>query len=144
MNLSNFGAVLSFAAELEAADTRFYQALVDNPALVEYGDIFQRIAAALKKNEKELLRARRENVTEMILEPIHDFDAGPFCTDDSALPAETASAAVAAAVKREEKAVVFYTLAAEKMHALPEVSRLLTRLAKIRTANQAGLNSLPH
>jgi len=124
---------------MEAADTLFYSGLMENPALEEFRSAFETIAAALKKNEKELLRARRENVTEMILEPIQDFDSRAFLSDRKEVPAD---AALAAAVALESKAVGFYARASEKMRALPEVSRLLARLGRIRSANQVKLNEL--
>lgn len=90
MELSNFGAVLTFAAEMEAADAQFYCGLMENPALEEFRSAFETIVAALKKNEKELLLARSENVTEMILELIRHFDSRAFLSDRKEVPADAA------------------------------------------------------
>ncbi len=144
MELSNFGAVLTFAIDLEAADNQFYLNAAQNPAMEKYRSAFEEMAAALKKNEKDLLRARRENVTEMILEPIHDFDAEPFSSDRSTAGQGAAEAVIGAASGIEAKAAGFYTLAAEKMRALPEVGRLLAKLAKSRAANLTRLEGLVH
>jgi rubrerythrin len=142
MDLGNFGAVLTFAAELEAADSQFYLSAVKNPVVEKYRSTFEEVAAVLRKNEKDLLRARRENVTEMILEPIHDFIAATFSSDRSEDAENTAEAVLEKAVEIEANAVRFYIVAAEKMHALPEVSRLLTKVGKSRAGNQMKLENL--
>ena len=142
MDLCNFGAVLTFAAELEAGDSQFYLSAVKNPVAEKYRSTFEEVAAVLKKNEKDLLRARRENVTEMILEPIHDFGAEVFSSDRCGAAADVAEAVLEKAVEIEAKAIAFYLLAAEKMRALPEVSRLLTKVGKSRAGNQMRLENL--
>ncbi|MGO8945107.1 MAG: ferritin-like domain-containing protein [Syntrophobacteraceae bacterium] len=142
MELSNFGAVLTFAAELEAMDSKFYMTAIDNPALAEYRDALKELAAALRKNEKDLLRARRENVTEMILEPIYDFSSELFSADRSLAVKGAAEPVLGMAVIIETKAAQFYLLAAEKMRALPEVSRLLSKISKSRATNRMRLHNL--
>ena len=142
MELTNFGAVLTFAAETEAADSAFYAAIREMASLENYGNTFEAVGTALKKNEKDLLRARRENVTEMILEHIHDFDSESFVPDRSVTDNMTAEAAVNRAITIEDKAVEFYIVAAEKLRGLPEVSRILKRVGKIRSANREKLKDL--
>jgi hypothetical protein len=79
MPLENFGSILNFAEELELQDLGFYKTLVDNPACADHKPMFEAFAAAIDKNVKTVQRTRRENVTEMILEPIRDFIRAPFC-----------------------------------------------------------------
>jgi hypothetical protein len=142
MELTNFGIVLTFAAELEAADREFYLSASQNPAMDQFRSTLEELAAVLKKNETNLLRARRENVTEMILEPIQDFHAATFSCDRSGAEENGAEAVLEKAVEIEANAGRFYTVAAEKMRALPEVSRLLAKVGKIRTGNRMKLASL--
>ncbi len=142
MELSNFGAVLTFAAELEDVDSRFYMTAIDNPALADYRDALEELAAALRNNEKDLLRARRENLTEMILEPIYDFSSESFSSDLSLAVQGAAEPVLGMAVMIETKAAQFYLLAAEKMRALPEVSRLLSKISKSRATNRMRLHNL--
>ncbi len=142
MELTNFGAVLTFAAETEASDSGFYTAIREIPGLEKYGSTFEAVAAALKKNEKDLLRARRENVTEMILEPIHDFHSESFAADRSVNDTLTTDAAVEKAIAMEDKSAEFYSVAAEKLRGLPEVSRILNRVGKIRSVNREKLRDL--
>lgn len=142
MDLQNFGGILSFAADLEAQDVAFYKAAAGNPACEQYKALLEEFAADEKKNEKNMLRARRENVTEMILEPIQDFNSEPFLTNREGVHEMTAEAVLAKASELEEKAEQFYLQAAEKIKALPEVSRALERNAKRRTAHRQRLADL--
>ena len=101
-----------------------------------------RLAIEAKKNEQTMLRARRENVTEMILEPIYGFSSEPFLSDREGAETMSLGRAVAVARELEDKAERFYTQAAEKIHALREVSRALARTAKRRAANKTRLAAL--
>ena len=57
MPLKNFGSILNFAAELEAADSDFYKAAAANPASAQHKAVLEELAAEKKKNEKLMLRA---------------------------------------------------------------------------------------
>ena len=139
MELQNFGSILSFAVELEAEDFAFYQASAANPACAQHEPMLSEFAADEKKNEKTMLRVRRENVTEMILEPITDFSSEPFLTTREGVEGMNADQVLAKALDLEEKAERFYRQAAEKMKALPEVSRALERIARRRSAHRERL-----
>jgi len=132
MPLTNFGSILAFAAELEETDQAFYAGLAASPGLAGLAGVFTRLAADAAKNREAVLRARRENVTEMILEPVAGFFRAPFLRrrgDGAALdPAQ----ALAAAREAEEKAAEFYRQAAAKLMAMPELARALRNLAKKR------------
>ncbi len=56
MPLKNFGSILNFAAELEAADHDFYKAAAANPASAQHRAVLGELAAEKKKNEKLMLR----------------------------------------------------------------------------------------
>lgn len=143
MELQNFGGILSFAAELEAEDAAFYRAAATNPNCVQSKGMLEEFAADEKKNEKTMLRVRRENVTEMILEPITDFTKEPFQSSREGVDVMSWDQVVSKALELEEKAERFYSQAAEKIRALPEVSRALSRMAKRRAAHSDRLGSLP-
>jgi len=139
MPLENFGSILNFAEELEGQDQEFYQALAGNPACGGHKQIFEQFAADAKKNLKTVQRIRRENVTEMILEPIKDFVRAPYCEVCQAAPGMTAEDALAAAHRLEDRAVRYYTEAAVKINAQPEVARALKLLAKKHNAHRDSL-----
>ena len=135
MPLTTFGSILNFAEELETRDLAFYEKVAANPACIALKDLFTQFAADAIKNQKSVRRTRRENVTEMILEPIQGFTRNPFC--EACEGAETLSAdeALAAARRLEERAHRYYKEAAGKIKALPEVSRALRQIGKTRAAH---------
>jgi rubrerythrin len=143
MPLKNFGAILTFAAEMEAADEQFYRKAAANPAGANYRTLLEELAEEKKKNEKLMRLTCRESVCEMILEPIVDFSREPYISDREGVEAMNADLLLKKAMQLETKAERFYTEAAGKILALPEVSRALGRTARRRTADKERLESIP-
>jgi rubrerythrin len=135
MPLLNFGSILNFAEELETEDQAFYAAAAKNPACAEHKALFEQFAATGKKNVQTVLRTRRENVTEMILESIKDFTRAPFCEECQGVDSMTAAEVLETAKRLEERAERYYKQAAEKLKALSEVARALKTIGKKHTAN---------
>ncbi len=142
MPLENFGSILNFAEELESQNRDFFSAAAANPACAEMQDLFGKFAADGKKNIAAVQRTRRENVTEMILEPIRDFTRTPFCEECANAGSISQAEALDAAHRLEERAERYYTQAADKIKALPEVSRSLKTLAKNHRAHLKALAEL--
>lgn len=142
MPLENFGSILNFAEELELQDLGFYKILVDNPACADHKPMFEAFAATIDKNVKSVLRTRRENVTEMILEPIKDFIRAPFCEECVGADKMDAAEALDAANRLEKRAVRYYTEAAVKIKAQPEVARALKLIGKKHSAHLAKLGEI--
>ena len=142
MPLINFGGILSFAEELEKQDEAFYAAVTANEAIAAHKDLFDQFLKDARKNIKNAQRARRENVTEMILEPIRDFFRAPFCEEIDPAEAKTAAEIIDAARCLEKRAESYYTEAAIKIKALPEVARVLKTIGKKHTAHLKKLDSL--
>jgi rubrerythrin len=142
MPLENFGSILNFAEEIETQDQSFYQLAADNPACAQYKEMFAQFAANTTKNLKTVQRTRRENVTEMILEPIRDFTRAPFCEQCEEASAMNAAEALETARRLEQRAQRYYLAAAEKIQAQPEVARALKMIAKKRKAHLERLDSL--
>ena len=139
MPLENFGSILNFAEELEKQDRDFFAAAADNPACEPYREIFEQFAMDAGKNVKIVLRTRRENVTEMILEPIRDFTRAPYCEECAAADSMTLEEALATANRLIDRAERYYNEAAAKIKALPEVARALKILAKKHKAHRDKL-----
>lgn len=142
MELESFGSILGFAAEMEKTDQDFYQALTDNTDVAEYKVLFTGFARDEKKNEKTILRARRENVTEMILEPVRDFSSDSFEISREDAMGMNAGDMLKKALDVETAAEAFYVKASDKLKSMTEVSRILKRTAKKRSANRAQLEKL--
>jgi hypothetical protein len=142
MPLENFGSILNFAEEIESQDQAFYEAAAGNPACTAFRQLFNELALEGGKNVKAIQRVRRENVTEMILEPIRDFVRAPFCEACEGADVLGAAEVLEAARRLEARAQRYYTEAAEKIGSLPEVSRSLKAFGKIRKARLAKLDGL--
>jgi aerobic-type carbon monoxide dehydrogenase small subunit (CoxS/CutS family) len=144
MPLQNFGSILNFAEELEQLDQRFYEAALTNPVCSAYTQLFAALAVEAGKNVKTVQRLRRENVTEMILEPVQDFTRAPFCEECAEAAVLTAAEVLKTAQRLEARAERYYIEAAGKLQALSEVSRALRTLAKIRKTRAAKISAACH
>ncbi len=141
MPLENFGSVLNFAEELEDQDRRFYEAASDNPGCAALRGLFTELAAGAAQNARTVQRIRRENVTEMILEPITGFTRAPFCEACEGAAVLGAPEVLETARRLESRAARYYREAAERLQALNEVARALERLARNRDARRARLEA---
>jgi hypothetical protein len=135
MPLNNFGSICNFAEALETLIATFYEGASANPACAGAAASYRQFAKDSRKHVQTLQRTRRENVTEMILEPIQDFYRAPY-TLEYVDPADRTPGEVHADARRiEETAEAFYQAAMEKIRALPEVARALKTIGKKHTAH---------
>jgi len=109
--LNSFGSILTFAIEMETRIRDYYEAAADADR-----------AAEANKRRINLERVRRENVTEIKLEPIEGLH-----DDDYALELADTSAAGQKAV--EATAAHFYADVAPKLN-VREAQRVLERYAR--------------
>ena len=114
-SINSFGSVLSFAIDLETRLRDYYIAAGDSSR-----------AADADKRRSNLERVRRENVTEIKLEPIeglHEDDYALNLADMSAAGRQAVEAAAEATAAR------FYTDSAPKIN-VREAQRALERCAR--------------
>ncbi|MEW5909026.1 MAG: hypothetical protein AB1659_04415 [Thermodesulfobacteriota bacterium] len=142
MPLENFGSVLNFAESIENQDQEFYRLAAENPACQAFKQVFEELAAEAARNVKTIQRIRREQITEMILEPIRDFTRSSFCEACEGASLLPASGILEAAARLEARGERYYTEGAEKMKSLPEVARALKTLGKIRKSRLTKVLSL--
>ena len=142
MPLTNFGAILNFAEKVEQDDMEFYRQASENPAAGPHQELLEAFAREGKKHISLVQRTRRENVTEMILEPIRDFVRDGYLLSLENADGLDSTAILTAAVALENRAIRYYGDAAEKIRALPEVSRALKTLAKKRTRRLGQIENL--
>jgi rubrerythrin len=142
MPLENFGSILNFAEALEKQDQTFFATIAANPACAEYKEMFAQFASDAGKNIKAVERTRRENVTEMILEPIKNFTRAPYCEECAEAGSMGVKDALATAKRLADRAERYYTEAAEKIKAQPEVSRALKTIGKKHKAHREKLAAL--
>jgi hypothetical protein len=130
MELGTTGAILTYALQLERQLHSFYEFIQDKSFTEKLKEVIESFQKTQRKGEKILQRLLRENITEMILEPIHDFDSKEY-----SLSLESSN------IKSEEELIfllkriqnilhLFFQKAAEKTSFLPNVSSTFNRLAE--------------
>jgi len=115
MELSTFGAICKFAMELEKAAAEFYARLARD-ASPDRRAQFEALAQAHSRRMKMAEQARRELVTEMILEPIHGLSDDMWELAPGATPGEL-----------EARIASFYCAAADKV-SIPQAGRFFRKL----------------
>jgi rubrerythrin len=142
MPLVNFGAILNFAETLEQDDIEFYRQAASASLAASWQDLFQAFAEGGRTLISLVQRTRRENVTEMILEPIRDFARDNYLAGAGNAHGMNPDHILDVSMVREHRAIRYYNDAAAKIRALPEVSRALKTMAKKRTKRLDELRHL--
>lgn len=117
MALNQFGAVMTFAVELEEALAAFYTAAA--AALPDHAEELRKRSGEARKRSQKLQRSRRNDITEITLEPIEGLAAADYALD-------TSSYSPASIDALERNAARFYADAAPKIN-VREARRLLER-----------------
>lgn len=130
LDLGTFGAIMKFALKIEGKVTDFYTEVgrhVKNDILVGIlGDLVTRG----EKRITILERVRRENVTEMILEPIEGLDSDSYGIETT-IPTSADDVTIKTIVTNIETTLQkFYTDAARKIDFLPEAEYAFELLAE--------------
>jgi len=131
MELSTFGALLAFAIELEERAASFYRRAAEGCEGLR--EVFLAFARESESHRRLLLSTRRENVTEMVLEPIAGLRRGDYEVEGESTPGLPCEQLVILAVEAEEKAHRFYSDAANRAeHSLAGVTRSFIHLRRGR------------
>ncbi len=141
MALTTFGAIMGFAAETVGQTEETYKALVQKAKDSAFKEILQFLLGEGKKNRSLMEQTRRENVTEMILEPIsglrqEDYEVSLTIQDwmeDADL--------LKVALVLEEREKKFFQDASLKV-SLPEVARTFRRIVQKKEDNISKLQGL--
>ena len=139
MQLGTFGAIMKFAMDLEIFAEQFYENALRCRLDSDVQSLMEKFHKRCSIRVKLLERVRRENVTEMILEPIEDFESNPYVItitipdgSDSTKVNEMASAV-------EKKRHGFFEKASVKIEFLIEAAETFERLSD---ENHDNINSL--
>jgi len=141
MALSTFGAIMGFAAKMVGQTRDTYKALIEkakNPALKE---AFQDLAVDKGKNHSLMEKIRRENVTEMILEPITGLHEEDYEVDLKELQQKDDADLLRVALTLEEREKKFFQDASTKVP-LPEVARIFRKISRKMDENLEKLQGL--
>lgn len=137
MQLGTFGAIMSFAMELEGRAGSFYSA--EETRLPH--DLREDLRKGANKRWRRLEKARREGVVELALESITGLDSDNYAVEG--LPSQVAKESLRQAVALEEVCSRFYKDAALKLP-IREIARLFERLAQGNDDNLDRLKTLPN
>ncbi len=131
MALSTFGAIMTFAADMFQKGEEALLAAIQNAKTPALRQIVEELLADQRKNRSLMERVRRENVTEMILEPIYglgeeeyDFNAVLTTQPENVDP-------LALAMIIQERQQKFFKDCSAKMP-LAEVVRIFRKIAQTK------------
>lgn len=141
MELGTFGAVLGFASEVVAQSAEFFANACGRAQRAELAQALKTLRDAANKERATLEQTRRENVTEMILEPIQGLRREDYeSVGGPSVPGPDAEL-LAAALRLEERDHRFFRDASANLP-YPEVARLFRKIAKRKEENLAMLRAL--
>jgi hypothetical protein len=135
MPLEDLGSILKFAEELESKDHQFYEVVSGNLLCQAYRPLFVELGGDAANAVKTVQRILRERATEMKLEQMAAFTRASFCEACAGAAEMSTAMALETATRLEARADRYYSEAVAKIKALPEVSRELKTLGKIRKAH---------
>lgn len=125
MSLNTFGAILTFAIELEETLQKFYKSA--SALGGDSAELMEKYARKSGERKQRLIGIRQENVTEMVLEPISGLNIEDYKLN-AATPTD-GSAALKEATRLEQRAERFYTNAGPKIN-VSEPRRAFAKFAQ--------------
>lgn len=141
MELSTFGAIMGFASKRMGYSVDIYQAALERARDPVLKEIFQALLGEEKKNYSAMEQSRRENVTEMILEPITGLHQEDYEFDMKLSDQATDADLLRIALNLEEKEKKFFNDSSAKVP-LPEVTRIFRKIAQKKEKNLDKLKAL--
>ena len=141
MSLTTFGAMMGFAAEMAEKGEELYGAMAEQARDPVLKDLFHVLAAEEGKTRALMVRARRENVTEMILEPVAGLRAEAYAIDVKVSELTEDVGLLKAALMIEEREMRFFLDATTKVP-LPEVARIFRKAAQKKEENLRQLQGV--
>lgn len=141
MALSTFGAIMGFAAEITGQTGEIYKTLAQKAKDFTLREVLQVLSAEEGKSHSLMEKTRRENVTEMILEPITGLHQEDYGIDLKVTDQMGDADLIKAALAFEEREKKFFSDVSSKIP-LPEVARIFRKLAQRKRENLEKLQSL--
>ncbi len=141
MAFTTFGAIMGFAAEMVAQTEAIYGTLSEKAEEPELKKILEALLKEAKKNHPLMEKMRRENVTEMILEPIPELPWEDYKIHPSVQEQTRDEDILKLSLTLEERERKFFQEASSKVP-LPEVARRLQKIAQKKEENLARLHEL--
>ncbi|MHA1954090.1 MAG: hypothetical protein ACW96U_09130 [Candidatus Heimdallarchaeaceae archaeon] len=140
MELGTLGSILKYALKLETSLITFSKGVLSNSDEPKTIEIFQDLIKKHEKILKRLKRVRHENTTEMILEPIKDFNSDEYSLEEFNQQIYSEDNILQTMKNIETVIKNFYFIAAEKVSFIAEVSSFLENLAEKHLENLVTFN----
>jgi len=141
MALTTFGAIMGFAAEITGQAGEIYKTMAQKAKDPSLREILGILSVEGGKNRSLMEKTRRENVTEMILEPITGLHQEDYGIDLKVVdPVEDADL-LRAVLILEEREKKFFNDVSIKVP-LPEVARIFRKMVQKKQENLTKLQSL--
>jgi rubrerythrin len=141
MALSTFGAIMGFAAEMAREAGETYRSLSEKARAPVLRAVLNELASEAAKNHSLMEKARRENVTEMILEPVAGLNQEDYEVDLQGLSQIDDVDLLKIALLLEERGNRFFRDASTKVP-LPEVARIFRKVSQKKEENLTKLQNL--
>jgi rubrerythrin len=141
MALSTFGAIMGFAAAMVQQTETFYKTMIQTAKDPILREALKVLLEEEGKNYSVMERTRRENVTEMILEPIAGLDQGGYEIEMKRLDQTMDADLLKMALILEERERRFFSEVSDKIP-LPEVGRIFRKMAQKKERSLAKLKTL--
>ena len=141
MALSTFGAIMGFAAEMIQQTETIYKTIIQeakDPALKE---ALQALLGEEGKNHSLMEKTRRENVTEIILEPVAGLHQGDYEIEMKVMDQPQDVDLLKMALTLEEREQRFFSDVSDKVP-FPEVVRIFQKVAQKKEKSLAKLRAL--
>ena len=130
LDLGTFGVIIKFALEIEGRVSDFYHEVREHTRNETLVGLLGNLVTRGQKRITTLERIRRENVTEMILEPIEGLDSDSFKIETDVSRARDDAIIKTMVIAIETTLQKFYTTAARKIDFLPEAEYAFELLAE--------------
>lgn len=141
MELGTFGAVFTFAIQLENISTKFYEEAVGVLESPEAKKLFTSLGIGVRKRKKKVEKTRQEFIRESILVHVTGLKQSDYEVKVSSLQGIKDHQLLVKALELEKNSYHFYWDASTKI-GLPDVGRVFKRLAKENSDRQLQLESL--
>lgn len=141
MALSTFGAIMGFAAEMVGQTRDTYKALIEKAKNQALKEALQELAVEKGKDHSLMEKIRRENVTEMILEPVTGLHEEDYELDLKGLMQKDDVDLLRVALILEEREKRFFQDASTKVP-IPEVARIFRKISQKKEETLEKLQGL--
>jgi rubrerythrin len=141
MSLSTFGAIMGFAAEMVQQTEAFYKTMIQRAKDPILREALHVLLEEEGKNYSLMEKTRRENVTEMILEPITGLDQGNYEIEMKGMDQTQDADLLKMALILEERERRFFSEVSDRVP-LPEVGRIFRKVAQKKERSLAKLKTL--